>query len=310
MSQRKFGEGISEVERHVILSAGAYTEEKQASYLSDEAIKYYHYVFPALEGMIQRTWESSDNLMVKIFDPTIIEREKTDENGKKITEKEARGYVEYSLFSLAFLETTTRQLRKMGLDAKQEIHKLFDKETNLARAIITPIRELQAVVLDNGTTEVGQEFSKIDNYNKHFYQFFSVVRKLYEGKISVEEIERHNISLLYKYILYNFPRTLYLADYYHELNRERILMRQGLNEFENWSSEFLKVFEKDFIEIITREEEAFLEAKEKIIGQKERIVTRLRTAVKLLEGFKGEKKKERGNQIKEIIAELKGVKND
>ena len=310
MSQRKFGEGISEVERYVILSAGAYTEEKQASYLSEKAIKYYHYVFHALEGMIQRTWESNDNLLIKIFDPTIIKRKKIDENGKEITVEEARGYVEYSLFSLAFIEATIRQLRKLGLDAKQEIHKLFDKETNLARAIITPIKEIGAVVLDTGVTEVGREFSIIDDYNKHFYQFFSVVRKLYEGKISVKEIEKHNVSLIYKYILYNFPRALYLADYYHELNREKILMRQGLNEFENWSLEFFKVFERDFVSIIAKEEKFFLEAKEKVVLQKEQIVTKLRKATSLLDNYKGKERREKGNQIKEIIAELKGVKNE
>ena len=310
MVNRRFGEGISEVERHVILSAAAYTEEKQASYLSEKAIKYYHYAFAALEGMIQRTWESSDNLMLKIFDPTIIEKEKINEEGEEITVKEARGYVEYSLYSLAFIEATIRQLRKLGLDAKQEIHRLFEKETNLARSIITPIKELGAVILEDGTTKVGSEFSKIDDYNKHFYQFFSIVRQLYEGKISVKEIEQHNVSLIYKYILYNFPRALYLADYYHELNRERILMRQGLNEFENWSSEFLRVFKGNFVEIVTKEGSGVLDEKEKVLQQKERIITKLKVAVNLLENYKGKKRREKEKQIREIIAEFKGVKNE
>ena len=78
MGQRRFGQGISEEERHVILSTIAFTEEKQASYLSADRLKYYHHAFPALEGALQRTWESSKNLLLKVFDPTIIEREKKD----------------------------------------------------------------------------------------------------------------------------------------------------------------------------------------------------------------------------------------
>lgn len=308
MSQKRFGEGISEEQRQVIPLSAAFNEEKQASYLSDKNLKYYHYAFPALEGMIQRTWQSNGNLLIKTYDPTIVEREKIDENGVKTTEKEARGFVEYSRYSLAFIEANKRQIRKLGLDAKQEIHRLFEKETNLARSIISPLKEIGVVVKDDGSTSVGGVFTDIDNYNKHFYQFFSVVRQLYEGKISIEEVAKHNVSLLFQYILYNFPRVLYLADFYHELNRERILLRQGTDEFKSWLFEFLSVFKIDYAICVAEKEKISHEVKKDNTKYKEKIVTKLGKAVNLLENFDEAERKERGNQLKEIVVELKGVK--
>ena len=294
---------LTEEEKSIYLFDVAFPEDRQAAYLSEEDLEFFHHVFKTYEQILERVWALEENVILRIYDDTLIDNpnKESDEDPEKIP----RGYVEDSLYSAALIEACIMQLSSMNLAAKKEIHRLYENEAGLAQTITTPAKEIALFRSEDDKDKISITAAKVDGYNKHFDQYFVIARRLYEGTISEEEIAEHNVSLLYKYIMYNFPKLIYVADYYHELNRERILLKQGMDEFTSWSYSFIQEYEKEVEERIT---EHHLHEKEtdKTI---ERVIAKIEKITSLLELCEEEEREEKGLKLRKIITKIKRLEN-
>lgn len=292
-----FGEEITKV----LLFSHAFPEDRQAAYLDPDSIEIFHYIFKALETFLRNTWFHEENVIIKIYDDRPVIRIKKNKEGEEITVEEARGTVEFSLFSFAFLDACISQFSSLSLKTKLYLNKMFESEEGLAQTIITPINEIVSYP-DLQTHTLYME--EIDQYNKYLESIFFVVKQMYDGELAGDEpeVKEHKISIHSEYIMLNFPRLIFYAEYYDQLNKERILYNQAKEGFIKRMVAFLDEHSINCQKVIDN----YFKVGEKILETIEKIIEK---ANKIKEGLdlSNSNDLEKGRRINKIIKKVKEI---
>ena len=298
-------QGLLDGERHIHTFSVAYPEVRQSAYLREEALKHFHYIFPTLENTIRDIWQDEENVLIKVYDERMVKRTRINSKGIEEVVEEPRGEVSYSLYSFAYIEAGIQQFQLMNLEAKLEIHKLYEKEEGLAQTITTPVAKLTLLRPKGEGNKMSMDMAKIDDYNKHFDQIFSIVQKLYSGKLSKKDVEDKNASLLSRYIMYNYPKMLFIADYYDVLNKERIALKQRTEKFKSYCYTFITNFENDCDKVASAFETNYQKTEKAI----DRITKKLHIAIDYVSSCKKQEREEKGRKLRKIILKLRSLEN-
>ena len=203
----------------------AYVFERLAVLLGDEEeVEFFNMVFRALEMYLAEAWNDEKNFLVTIGDfdeESDIVDESTGEKVKGVIK-------EYSRYSLAFLDGIIFQFDRVQTQIMKNVAKKYENLPDKLIDAFTPVQNI--LQWEQESPQI--TFKSLQLRDEQTFTPYKLGYDLYCGNKQAIDSKDQDLSSLNELIIFWFPHFLFVADYFHVLNKRRIYYSKAKDVFD------------------------------------------------------------------------------